>query len=90
MVIDSLKALTDPTTLTSSVAFPTSYDAAIKWNLAMHLAPEYGKQPSQYIAMLARDAKKTIESKNAAMQINAVDLSDIGRNYGQYDINGDI
>ena len=90
MVIDSLKALTDPTTLTSSVAFPTSYDAAIKWNLAMHLAPEYGKAPSQYIIGLAMDAKKMIESKNAAMQINAVDLSDIGRNYRQYDINGDI
>ena len=90
MVIDSLKALTDPATLTTSVAFPTAYDAAIKWNLALHLAPEYGSEPSGLIVQLARDAKKSIENKNMAAMINAADLSDIGRNAGTYNIDGDI
>ncbi len=89
MVIDSLKALTDPATLTASVAFPTSYDAAIKWNLALELAPEFGREPSPFIAQRAYLAKRTIESKNAANQINAVDLSAIGRGRGYYDIDAD-
>ncbi len=90
MVIDSLKALSDPATLTTSVAFPTPYDAAIKWNLALALAPEFGASPSPILAAFARDTKKTIQSKNAANQINAVDLSAIGRRGGSYDINGDV
>ena len=90
MVISSLKALSDPATLTTSVAFPTSYDAAIKWNLAVDLAPEFGKEPSGIVVARAQQTKRIIQSKNAAMQINAVDLSAIGRNYGSYDINGDL
>lgn len=87
MVISSLKALSDPATLTTSVAFPTSYDAAIKFNLALHLAPEFGKEPSQVVAMLARESLDRIKSKNAANQLNEVDLSSLGRYGGSYDIN---
>lgn len=86
MVIDSLKALSDPATITTDVAFPTSYDAAIKFNLAVHLAPEFGKQPSPLILKLAQDSKRVISSKNAANQINEVDLSGIGRRYEYYNI----
>ena len=89
MVIDSLKALTDPATLTTSVAFQTSYDAAIKWNLALQLAPEYGKQPSQLVMQLAYDSKNLIQSKNAAAQANEVDLSRLGRAGGSYSIDYD-
>jgi len=90
MVIDSLKALSDPSTLTTSVAFPTSYDAAIKFNLALELAPEYGKEPSGLVVMRARETKKIIENRNAASQLNAVNLSHIGRGHGNYDIDGDV
>ena len=90
MVIDSLKALTDPATLTASVAFPTSYDAAIKWNLAIELAPEFGKEPSGIVVARAQQSKRTIQSKNAANQLNAVDLSHLGRGRGAYDIDGDV
>jgi hypothetical protein len=89
MVIDSLKALTDPASLTTDVVFHPSYDAAIKWNLALQLAPEYGKQPSPLIFKFAEDSKRVIETKNTANQINAVDLSAIGRGGGNYDIDGD-
>jgi hypothetical protein len=89
MVIDSLKALSDPSTLTSSVAFPTPYDAAIKWNLALELAPEYGKNPSGIVVARAIETKKVIESKNAANQINEVNLSHLGRIGGSYDIDYD-
>ena len=90
MVIDSLKALTDPATITTSVAFPTAYDAAIKWNLALALAPEFGANPSPLIIQWARDSKKVLENKNMAAMINAVDLSHVGRRGGNYDIDGDV
>lgn len=86
MVIDSLKALTDPTGLTASVAFPTSYDAAIKWNLSLELAPEYGKNPSALIVKNARDSKRAIQAMNASNQAIAADLSGIGRPYNNYNI----
>ena len=86
MVIDSLKALTDPATLTTSVAFQPSYDAPIKWNLMLELAPEYGKQPSQLVLKHAHDTKKRIQSKNAAARMNEIDISHIGRAVSQYNI----
>lgn len=89
MVIDSLKALADPSTLTTSVAFPTSYDAAILWNLAIELAPEYGKEPSGVVIMRARETKKALENFNAAKFVNEVDLSHLGRAGWGYDINYD-
>jgi hypothetical protein len=87
MVIDSLKALTDPATITTEIEFPTSYDAAIKWNLAIELAPEYGKDPSGIVIARARESKRIIETKNLANQINAADLSSLGRSGRSYNIN---
>lgn len=93
MVIDSLKALTEPSALTSRVDFPTPYDAAIKWNLALHLAPEYGVEPSGLVFKFAEESKKSIMSKNAAMQLNAAhpDIKQLSRQPGgRYNIDGDI
>ena len=93
MVIDSLKALTDPSTLTTDVEFPTPYDACIKWNLALQLAPEYGKDPIGLVLKFAEESKKSIISKNAAMQLNAAhpDIKQLSRQSGsRYNIDGDI
>jgi len=81
--LHSLKPLTDPTIITSSIAFPPEYDEAIKFNLALRLAPEYGKEPSQMVLAFASGAMKDIESKNFAAQINAVkpEVIKIARRY---------
>ena len=90
MVIDSLKALLEPVTITTEIEFPPSYDAAIRWNLIIWLSIEFGKAISPLTLKLAEDSKDVIKSKNMANQINAVDLSHIGRSGGHYDINGDM
>lgn len=93
MVIDSLKALSDPSTLTTDIEFPTAYDAAIKWNLAIELAPEYGKDPSPLVLKRAHESLKVIESKNMAMQLNAAhpDIKQLSRRPGgRYNIDGDV
>ena len=73
--IDSLKPLTEPTLITTTIQFPPGYDEAIKWNLALRLCPEYGKEPSGLVVALAKSALHSIESKNFDAQMNAVDLN---------------
>ena len=70
LYVHSLKELTDPTAITSSVAFPTGYDDAIKWNLAVRLAPEYGKEASGTVAALAATTLHALETLNFSTKIN--------------------
>ena len=72
--LDSLKPLTDPTAITDSIAFPGEYDDAIKWNLAVRLAPEYGKEATTTIASLAISTMNIIENRNMANMMNSVEL----------------
>lgn len=72
LYIDSLKPLTDPTALTTSVAFPPEYDDAIKWNLALRLAPEYGKEIGSTVASLALSSLMGLQNRNFAEQIVSV------------------
>jgi len=61
--------LTDPTTLTEDVVMPGEYDEAIIWNLACSMAPEYGREPTQFMLMSAEMSKRDIISINAALAI---------------------
>jgi len=74
MYLDSLKPLTEPTLITSSIAFPPEYDEAIKYNLAVRLADEYGRMPSAMTLALARDGLEDVETRNFAEQVNAANL----------------
>ena len=74
MYLDSLKELTDPATITTDVTFPPMYDDAIKWNLAVRLAPEYGKEASPTTKDLAISTLDAIETRNFAEQIIAASL----------------
>lgn len=80
--VDSLKELTDPTALASSVAFPTEYDDAIKWNLAVRLAPEYGKEASNTIMSLAASTLHALETLNFSMKIPEVRVEILGLSVG--------
>ena len=62
--LSSLKPLTDPTAIISTVTFPPEYNDAIKWNLACRLGPEYGKVVSDLIVNLAISTLRAIENKN--------------------------
>jgi hypothetical protein len=77
MVIDSLKPLSEPAELANNVTFPPPYDAAIKWNLALELAPEFGQEPSAVIAKMAADSLRGIRSQNFASQINEARLDTV-------------
>jgi len=84
--LDSLRELSDPALITSDVEFPPEYDEAIKFNLAIRLAPEYGKLLDTLTIFLARDSLSTIQSRNFASQITTVRLGIPDRVSGRYNI----
>ena len=64
LILYSLKPLTSISTLDSSVSFPPGYEEAIIYNGAIRLAPEYGKQVSEAVALIAQESKANIKRSN--------------------------
>lgn len=61
-------------TLSTELSYPPGYEKAIRYNLAMDLAPEYGRQPDALIMQQAIDAKSAIKRKNSQTPILKTDL----------------
>jgi hypothetical protein len=59
---------TDFLTLTTPVSLPQGYIRFLKIALALELAPEYGKTPSQLLIQQHRDAKTAVKNLNAQAQ----------------------
>jgi hypothetical protein len=85
LVIYSLKPLTEIATLDTSVSFPPGYDRALIYNLAIELAPEYGKVPSQQVMVTANEAKTVIQRTNHRTEYLKVDEALMGQS-GGFDI----
>lgn len=54
LFLDSLKPLTALSVLDEDINLPTEYEEAIKWNLAVRLAPDYGVPPRADVVALAK------------------------------------
>ena len=63
-VIASIKPLVPNMTLTEGMELPAEYEPAIRWNLAIDLAPEYGKDVSAVIVKRAKDTLNDIKRMN--------------------------
>lgn len=50
--------------LQTEIILPPGYERALRFNLALELAPEYGKEPSPIVAAGAATSKATIKSFN--------------------------
>lgn len=74
LYIESLQPFTEFAALTTTVTFPAAYYKALKFNLAIELAPEYGISPSKEVVFLATESVETIEAMNAVPIIAALDL----------------
>lgn len=55
MSIDSIKPLTE-LVLDADLNLPPEYEEAIKWNLAVRLAPDYKTTPRQDVVMMAKQS----------------------------------
>lgn len=83
LYLHCLRPLGEPTGITETLLFPGEYDDPIKWNLAVRLAPEYGKKITQLQEALAVSTLNQLIAFNAALQVETVkaEILSIGRGY---------
>lgn len=65
--------------LDSDVVFPPGYEDAIRYNLAVRLAPEWDKKLRDDVVELARSSKRDIESLNAPAPTLRADAAMLNR-----------
>lgn len=72
----SLKPFTAFSELTGALSLPPMYQAALEFNLAVWVAPDFGKEPSRQVVEMASSFKSSIKSKARARRplIAAIDL----------------
>ena len=64
LVLYTQKALTQFATINDTISLPPGYWKALRFNLALELAAEYGKQPSEAIIAAALESKENIKRNN--------------------------
>ena len=84
VVIYSRKPLGDFTNVSDDVLFPDGYYRALRYNLALELAPEYGIEPSQLVFAIAQDSLEKIQIKNSKPQFLGTDPALGGGYYFDY------
>ena len=88
----SKKYLADNTSLTATLNLPSQYLAALKWNLAVEMAPEYQAAISGNFQVVVERAKKSLQvvkNMNAADEFEPVCLNLFRRSSSGYNIYGD-
>jgi len=65
----TLRALSQISTLDTTVDFPPGYLRMLRFNLAIDLAPEYGRQVTPEIASAAMESKALIKRTNTEIEI---------------------
>lgn len=68
----SEKPLTNYTSVNDSIILPPGYERALRYNLAVEIAPEFGKQANQTVGMIAFESKNAIENKNTENDKNTM------------------
>lgn len=79
LVLYSLKPLTSYSSLGDTVNLPPGYYRALRYNLALELAPEYGKEPSASILSVALESKADIQRINIEPAYLKSDVGTRGR-----------
>lgn len=75
LYLDSWKPITQIATSASTITLPPGYERALKYNLAIELAPEYGVSVSDEVAVIAKESKAEIINVNAQEPLSVVDAA---------------
>ena len=70
---DAWKPVTQIAASTTALSFPPGYERALKYNLAIEIAPEYGVSVSDEVAYIAKESKKKIDNLNAPVIVARFD-----------------
>jgi hypothetical protein len=68
--------------LDDSLSFPPGYEDAIRYNLAVRLAPEWQKEVREDVLAMAKESKMYIQSLNAPAPVLLCDGAITGNKYG--------
>lgn len=82
LALYSKKALTNFTSVNDTISLPPGYTRALRYALAMELAVEYGKQPSEIVMMTAQETKADLMRVNlnpTYMKSDALGLTSAGK-----------
>ena len=80
LVIYSMKPIVSFASANDLITLPAGYDRALKYNLAVELAAEYGKQLPQEVVVIASESKSEIEALNSEVVYLTSDALFINRN----------
>jgi hypothetical protein len=86
LVLFTLRPLTQIATIDTTISLPPGYERALRFNLALDLAPEYGRMVPDAVAINAVDSKATIKRANYKPRVLRIDDVPAGRQ-GAYNIN---
>lgn len=78
LVLYSLKPIASFASINDVVSLPPGYSRAIRYNLALELAPEFGREPSALVGVAASESKADIQRQNTEpvyMKSDAIGLS---------------
>lgn len=78
LYIDSRKQLQSFTALTTSIVLPVGYKRAIRYNLALEIAPEYNRPVPEAVVAIARESKanlKRLNSRTPKLSLDHLQLS---------------
>lgn len=93
LYLGSLKPFTETSSfdaLESTLAMPVEYEEAIIYNLAVRMAPEFGKTIPAEVAVIAKSSYDRLITLNAANQVEpALIILPAGRAGAGYNINSD-
>lgn len=79
LVLFSDKPLSSISTLDATVSLPSGYEDAIIYNLAVRLAPEYGRPVPDAVAITANESKANIKRANHKPAYLSCDAAIAGR-----------
>jgi hypothetical protein len=82
LVLYSWKPLATLANLSTEFSLPPGYGRALKYNLALELAPEYGRAVPELVAMIAAESKANIKRMNSKPNYLLVDKSLISNGSG--------
>lgn len=85
VVLYSRKPIASFALVDDNVSLPPGYLRALTYNLAIEIAPEYGKEPTSTVVMIAREAKENIKRTNSQSYIMGFDNGISNRNYFDYE-----
>jgi hypothetical protein len=87
LVLYTKRPLTEIATLNTDISLPPGYEEALIYNLAIRLAPEYGRATPQEVVLIAQESRAGLERVNQSKNAGVLRCDDALTATGSFNIN---